>query len=259
MRVPGVLPCLVVALAACSDTAPIADVRLRIAVAAKEVELGKAFPLTVVRTWNKRQTQKWNDEALAPLKGRLLEISRREDGRRVEETRHYHAYAFGLANVSEPITLDVKRALDPKSPGPPELPGDLLNEPLSWWLILGLAALAAFLLWPLRPTPAPAAAPAPPPTPPPKEQALERLARLRTLDPQSHEEMQSFYVEGTGLLRDFIGNAAVLTSDDLIERHGRLAGVLRHCDLVLFARHSPATTERERMLDQVEGFVRETA
>jgi len=256
---PKVLPCLVLALAACGDATPIADVPLRITAATGEIELGKAFPLTVVRTWSKDEAQKWSDEALAPLEARLQETSRREDRRRVEETRRYHAYAFGLADVSEPVTLDVKRALDPKSPGPPELPGDLLSEPFSWWLATGLAALAAFLLWPLRPTPAPVAAPAPPPTTPPQPQTLERLARLRTLDPQMHEEIQSFYVELMGLLREFIGDAAVLTSDELIERHAQLAGTLRHCDLVMFARHSPAATERERMLDQVEAFVRETA
>ena len=168
-------------------------------------------------------------------------------------------YAFGLADVTEPIEVDVERALDPDAPGPPELPGGLLPEPFSWWLALGLTALAAFLLWPLRPAPALVAAPAPPPTPPPQRQALERLARLRTLGPQTRDETQSFYGEATGLLRDFIGDAAVLTSDELIARHEPLAGPLRHCDFVLFARHSPAAAERERMLDGIEAFVRETA
>ncbi|MHC4818686.1 MAG: hypothetical protein ACYTF8_11590, partial [Planctomycetota bacterium] len=136
--------------AACGDETSIADVPLEISAGTAEVELGKGFPLTVVRTWRRGQTPAaWDDEALVPLEVRLLETTRREDDRRVEETRHYRGYAFSLTDVRVPgLELRVKRALDPASPGPAELPGEPLAEPSSrWpWAAVGVTVFAAFVL-----------------------------------------------------------------------------------------------------------------
>ncbi|MBW2415607.1 MAG: hypothetical protein JRG76_13970 [Deltaproteobacteria bacterium] len=258
-------------VAACGAGTPIPDVPLRITAGAPEVELGKAFPLTVVRTWSRGQTPAdWNDEALAPLDVRLLETSRREDEQRVEETRRYVGYAFSLADVRVPgLELRVKRALDPATPGPAELPGEPLPEPYPWsmWAAVGAALLTAFvLLLRRRRRPATVAAPAPasePPPPGPHELALERLARLRRQQPQGHEQISAYYVEASGLVRDYVGErfavqADVMTTEELVELEAPLARVLPACDLVKFARHAPSASEREQLLDRAEAFVRET-
>ena len=45
-----------------------------------EIEVGRSFPLTVVRVWTRElEPDPWNDAALAPLTVRLEEASRRED------------------------------------------------------------------------------------------------------------------------------------------------------------------------------------
>jgi hypothetical protein len=257
--------------AACGEEAPIPAAPLTITAAAPEVELGKAFPLTVVRTWSKGHTPApWDDAALAPLEVRLLETSRREDGRRVEETRRYRGYAFSLTDVRLPgLELRVKRALDPKSPGPAELPGEPLPEPTSRWPLwaVGAALLGAFvLLLRRRRAPPTLAAPAPAPEPPPPGPhvlALERIDRLRGQEPHGRDEISAFYIEASGLLRDYVGErfnvrADVMTTEELIEIQASLARVLPDCDLVKFARHEPTASERERLLDRAEAFVRET-
>jgi hypothetical protein len=258
--------------AACGDETPISDVPLRLSPGTAEVELGKGFPLTVVRTWRRGQTPAaWDDEALAPLEVRLLETTRREDERRVEETRRYLGYAFSLTDVRVPgLELSVKRALDPAAPGPAELPGEPLPEPSPrWpaWAAVGAALLAAFvLLLRRRRTPPAVAAPASsaePPPPGPQVRALERLARLRRQQPQGHDEVQAYYVETSKVVRDYVAErfavpADVMTTEQLIEIQAPLARVLPDCDLVKFARHAPTASERERLLDAAENYVRET-
>ncbi|MHC4732804.1 MAG: hypothetical protein ACYS6Z_19730 [Planctomycetota bacterium] len=235
--------------AACGEETPIPDVPRDITAGAPEVELGKAFPLTVVRTWSRGQVPAaWNDEALAPLEVRLVETSRREDERRVEETRRYQGYAFSL--------------------GPAELPGEPLPEPSSrWptWAAVGVALLAAFvLLLRRRQAPAPPPAPAPETSPPaPHLRALQRLDRLRRQQPLGHDEISAYYVEASGLVRDYVAerfevSAAVMTTEELIELKAPLARVLPDCDLVKFARHAPTASERGQLLDRAETFLRET-
>ncbi|MHC4137539.1 MAG: hypothetical protein ACYTDU_12650 [Planctomycetota bacterium] len=256
--------------AACGEETPIPDVPRDITAGAPEVELGKAFPLTVVRTWSRGQVPAaWNDEALAPLEVRLVETSRREDERRVEETRRYQGYAFSLTDVRVPgLELRVKRALDPAAPGPAELPGEPLPEPSSrWptWAAVGVALLAAFvLLLRRRQAPAPPPAPAPETSPPaPHLRALQRLDRLRRQQPLGHDEISAYYVEASGLVRDYVAerfevSAAVMTTEELIELKAPLARVLPDCDLVKFARHAPTASERGQLLDRAETFLRET-
>ena len=76
--------------------------------------------------------------------------------------------------------------------------------------------------------------------------------------------MQAFHLEATRLLRRFLFerfgvHSEVRTSEELYAAHGALRSPLRHCDLVLFARHDPGADERDSMLDSIERFVRESA
>ena len=122
MRARHLVLSLLAAVAACRDGAPIGDAPLSITAAVREVPLGTAFPLEVLRTWSAGPAPDWSDETLAPLYVRLVETSRRESEGRVEETRRYEAYAFALADLAEPVELRETRALDPTAPGPAELP-----------------------------------------------------------------------------------------------------------------------------------------
>lgn len=262
------LPALTVA---CAESTPIGDVPLRISADVQEVPLGKAFALTVVRVWDKGAAADWNDEALAPLHVRLVETSRRADGNRVEETRRYSAYAFTLGDVTEPVELRVKRALDPTAPGPAELPAAPASGSIPWaaWLAATLGAFALFLYVKglRRPRAEPQAQELPAAvTPEPHLRALERIERLRPLQPESHEDLQAYYQEASGLVRDYVRErfalmTAVLTTEELLQRsthRDMLANVLRHCDLVKFARHAATAPEREHMLDGADTFIRET-
>ena len=253
---------LLLSLAACGDRTPIPaeDRLLRITVDSDEVVLGKAFALEAVRVWGKQDPPElWSDASLAPLAVRDEEVSRREDESRVEETRRYKAYAFSLEDVTVGgNTLHVKRALDPNAPGSVELPAPLERGfPWAW---LGLAALAVGVFVYRRPSVT--GKPAPPPPSPtsalgPDVRALERIARLREAD----LDVQPFYVEATGLLREYLGArydipALKMTTEEIVGAAPAPLETLRHCDLVKFARGAP---ERDAMLGEVERFVRETA
>lgn len=253
--------------AACGNGTAIPDLDApRITAGVSEVELGRAFPLTVVRTRAKEETAaEWNAAALAPLSVRLLETKRREDDRRVEETRRYEAYAFSLEDLSEPVALRVTRALDPERPGPAELPGGPLATPFPWlpWSFAAAVALGAlFLLVRLRRRrPAPPAAPPPEPRPGPHVRALERIGQLRT-----EPDVERFFVEAAALLREYAGErfevrAREMTTEQLTAAVGdaRLEEALRSCDLVKFARFAPDASERARVLDRAEAFVRGTS
>jgi hypothetical protein len=266
MRSATLVACL---LAACGRPPPIppSDLLLKVTPGAGTVQLGKAFPVTVVRVWKKELVPaEWNDRALAPLALRLEETTRREDDLRVEETRRYRGYAFTLADVTirapklaarpkdggpevvvtaEPIRLRVTRALDPEAPGAPELPEAPPARPFPWWpaaLGLALAALVARRL--LRRPAAPPAPPAPRDT---------GLARLREMEPKEA------ILLAAALVRDRAVAAPGMTTEDLLAAApGRalLSRVLGPADLVKFAAHVPGAAEKAAVLDAAEAFVR---
>ena len=257
---------LVAALAlGCSGQGPVSEEALRIECGVDTVLLGQAFPITVVRTWSKARTPPdWSEKTLAPLDVRLVETIRREDDRRVEETRRYQAYAFAPGTIESPLGLRVKAALDPEEPGPPELPGEESSSTQWIWLPAILALVAVLLVSRRRkPSAAPVETPVVEPVGPEVE-ALRRLAALRARSPEGREEVQAFHLEATRLLRRFLFerfgvHSEVRTSEELYAAHGALRSPLRHCDLVLFARHDPGADERDSMLDSIERFVRESA
>jgi len=228
------------ALAASSSSAGMLhadeEILLRVAAGVEEVELGKAFPLTVVRRWNKAlEPDAWSDRQLAPLTVKRMETTRREDDQHVEETRHYLCYAFSLEKITVPafvfkarpgdggperiatcdgFTLRVIPILDPATPGPAELPGGLLLEPEpSTWLlwpggvcILAAVSLAWFLIIRARRAEMLHAAP----HVAPYQRAMQRLERLRGLLPDTAEEIDAYYVEASMLLREYIGERFAL-------------------------------------------------
>src|SRR5204863_7514167 len=126
---------------ACSQVSFASNEELAIALTVEttEVELGKAFPLTVVRTWGKTLTPSAFDErSLAPLVTKLESTSLVENDSRAEETRRYLAYAFtpdslvvsalafratkfgdldpdAYTATSAPLRLRLRTVLDPKS------------------------------------------------------------------------------------------------------------------------------------------------
>ena len=277
------------------------EILLRVTAECEEIELGKAFPLTVIRRFSKElEPDQWSDRQLTPLTVHLKETTRREDGRYIEETRHYVCYAFSLESITLPdfvfkarpagggpervavcdgITLRVLPALDPASPGPAELPGVLLSEPVpSRWLLftcLGLLILAAAsLLWFFSARARRAGMSHAVPRVAPYMRAMRRLDRLRGQQPATAPEIDAFYVEASALLRDYIGErfalrAPNMTTEEFLgapqtahvlqaSHHDLLSRFLGCCDQVKFACHAPAATDRARILDEAERFLEAT-
>ncbi len=214
------------------------DLEIRVQAPDQEVEFGRPFPLRVVRVFSRGMVPgEWSDESPVPLVLRLEETIRREDDRRVEETRRYQAWVFGrdsvaipalsfkvwpedggtpLVATSEALRLKVKSALPPGDPGVAELPGDLMPEPFAWrrWMCGGAGALAliALLGWygrrralhRQRMDAAPRSPDPVNPPLPPHHEALERLRRLQGQPPRSLEEVQAYYIEASALVRDYL-------------------------------------------------------
>lgn len=294
---------LAVALAAaCADGPPLppGDVLLQVSAQADEVELGRAFPLTVQRAWNAGLVaEDWDSERLAPLALELEDTRRRERGGRVEETLRYRAYAFELGAVSVPAAsfaakardggaeltatseafeMRVRGVIDAQAPGDPELPGDPPPAPFPWLPVgvsVAVLAAATFLVARGRRKPSPEApAPPPPRVDRSHERALARLEALRSAPSEALADVQAFHVEAAATLRAYLherfaAGTPQMTTEELVdapvaehvsgEQQARLAGVLRECDLVKFARAAPGAGERGALLDAACAFVRATA
>jgi hypothetical protein len=273
---------LVLLAAGCGEARPFPDAPLiRVRTASREVQLGRGFPLSVVRVFAKTaEPPIWTDEYLEPLHVRLLGTETRGDDRFVEETRRYQAYAFSLGGVTVPALSDadvpleirVIAALDPDAPGPAEPPEGPLEAPFrGWWWVTLAAALAASAAFfrsrrgRARPEPAAVEEPLPAPSQDPAERALERIRRLRATEPDRHEEHQAFHVEASSILRDFLfeeyGLAAeLLTTEEILDarppsERRSLASALAACDFVKFARHHPDRDARNATLDAARAFV----
>lgn len=225
---------LLLLAAACDGGAPIPELELalRIATDAEFVELGKAFPLTVVRIWEQRLTpEPWDDRLLAPLHVDLLGTQEHGDGTRRQETRRYRAHAFARDRlVLPPITvrasgrdgslheatsselvLKIAPALLAGDGPAPELPLEPFGAETGRGRLAWIATGVAFVLLLLglgwrqlrgRPTPRAVVPPAPPP--PPEAVALARLERLRRQSPQGRAEQQQYHIEASALLRDYV-------------------------------------------------------
>jgi hypothetical protein len=225
---------LLLVVASCGRGAPIEDVDLavRVTAATDVVELGRAFPVTVVRTWRRGlEPEPWRDELLAPLVLKLESEQRREDARHFEEMRRYRGYAFAAGEISvpaptvvarggageapvtasaEPIVLRVRPALDPSAPGAAELPGDPLPLPAPWrtWALAAAAIVAGMAIAqrarrrraPDTPAPAPPAAAA---EKGPATAALRAIETLRAREPRDQAESDAWHVDAAAIVRTY--------------------------------------------------------
>ena len=159
----------------------------------------------------------------------------------------------------------------PAPPFPPRFPW------LPWGLgALGAAALLALVLWwrrrsrRARPAEAEVRLPA-------HVTALRALSRLRHASRATAEEIDAFYVEVSRILRGYLEerfglHAPERTTDEFLAelnaqgqaspldglQRGALAGFLRQCDLVKFARAQPGVDVHEESLRTAEGLVEAT-
>jgi hypothetical protein len=163
-----------------------------------------------------------------------------------------------------------KRTLDPKSPGPAELPGDLLPMPFPWarWATVAAAAAAAVTLLVRRrlrrpPVSAPPTVVAPGPAP--HERALRRLAELRARVSASPADV---HVEAATVIRAYVHErfelpTTQMTSEEIAAATSTphrtlLAGFLARCDGVKFACETPSADDAEGSLASAEMFVTQT-
>jgi hypothetical protein len=170
--------------------------------------------------------------------------------------------------------------LDPESPGPAELLGDLLPEPepFPWrlWAIAGITLLTALALtgWFLQRRAQQLGAKPMSPRVAPHVRALERLEQLRRQHPQSAQEIDEYYVEASSLVREYIEErfevrAPRMTTEEFLQarqtmkiledsHRALLADFLVQCDLVKFGRHVPTAAVQEKLLDAAASFLQET-
>ena len=286
MRIPALL--LVLLASACGEARgpSVKDLEIRIETGRGEVELGKGFPLSVVRTFDRDLVpEAWNDAALAPLVVCAVSTTRREAGGRIEETLGFRAYAFQFGEVRVPpprleatpkgggaprsvagpgIALRVRPALDPRNPGKPEPPGPPPAPPgrsPAWIALLAAALLggAALVMFRRRVPGGPAELPA-------AERALGRLRALRT-----DGDAGAFHDELDHLLREYLAGRFALrtrerTTEEILgapetvralggEGRSALAGLLARCDLARFAGQRPGSGELRDTLAAAGAFV----
>lgn len=273
---------LLLLLVACGGSTPISgeDLLLRIDAQSK-VALGRAFPLTVVRVWSRDLTPAvWNDAVLAPLKLKLIDTRRRENDERVEETRHYEGYAFGLEDIvipapelravarrtgaervvtAEAIEITVQPALAPTDSEAPELPGEAPTDSRAWiYIAVGAVAVAlGALLLVRKRTPAP-----PPPAPPTDDTpsaADLALVQLATAGVFEIPDVLRTYIAERWSMRTQESSSEELLASAVIEERTLLAEALGPCDLAKFAGHEPTEEETDITRGIATRFVEETA
>jgi hypothetical protein len=104
--------------------------------------------------------------------------------------------------------------------------------------------------------------------------ATQRLQRLRERRPKSAAEIDSYYVEASAILREYIGErfalrAPEMTTEEFLNapqtaralhasHRDLLSEFLTHCDMVKFACHMPTASDRERLLEAATIFLEET-
>ena len=280
----------------CGTVAPAQEVALRVSADRAEVGFGLPFEVTVERAWPIGIVpDTWDDRLLEPLAVRPLEHERRDVGVEVRERRRYQAFAFQVgefvipspAAVSGPgveaLRLVVHSSLPAADGGAIELPADLQFVPIPWlrWSIgavVGFAMLAGIVTF-VRARAARAVVPAvmPPaaPTESPLARARRRLELLRGSVPDREAAIEAFYVEASGLVRDYIEErfavrAPEMTTEEFLaapdtaralgDRHrGMLGEFLLECDLVKFAKALPTARDATRMLDTIAAFLTEAA
>lgn len=291
MKAVGLLATACLLLAGCGETAGIeaAELAVEVTLGATEIETGRGFPVTVVRTWAASlEPSPWDDGSLSPLVLRDMQQSRRDDGRTVQETLRFRAHAFTLEDVTlSPIAfvgrprdgsapriatsgamrLRVRPTLDPAAPGPPEGPGPRpVPARTGWGGVIALTALLAGLaVWFVRRrrAPAPAAAVVGDPD-------LALLAALRAAATPDEARWRGHVLMAADLMRQRAGRRAGILGrcrttrelSDAFERgttqRAALDEVLEPADLLKFAQQRATPALRDEVLAAAEAFVRAT-
>ncbi len=266
------------------------DLAISVTTETSEVDFGKAFALTVVRTWGKNlDPSGFPERSLTPLVTRLESTTLREHSTHWEETRRYLAYAFspdemvlpsisfeatyGILHdyattaVSQPLHLRVRAALDPKSPGVPEGPGPMQpvrRRWLAWTIGAAVALFLALVAW-RRSHRAGSRTPVPSPIPVgpgPDVEALARLASLRAGAGAGADIVEASDVVRAYVARRFGVRALEMTSNELLTALAQpgtsLRAVLEPSDLVKFAEFIPTAEDRVRALDAAEAYILST-
>jgi MYXO-CTERM domain-containing protein len=179
----------------------------------------------------------------------------------------------GAVATTPELTLQVTSVL-PHAAGDVEAPAPPFAPPASLWPYLAAAgallALAALAFWRRR-RPRLAAAQT---ALPPHVTALRSLARLRHAPRRTAAEIDGFYVEVSRILRAYVEQrfgwrAPERTTEEFLAeleqgqrlddgQRRALAGFLRRCDLVKFARLLPGETVHEETFVLAEDFVQGT-
>lgn len=206
------------------------DLLIRVTPETTDVDLGRAFGLTVVRVWSDDLVpDEFNESDLAPLTVSLVDTAHREDGGRTEETRHYKCYAFSVGAISVPplvfratsrtdadersvsseeLSFSVASSLPPEDVGPAELPRDAFPAPFPWarWLGFGAVGLVVvgFLFVLFARHGRKIGGDSSSSTTPAHVRALQQLEALRQLDPESPEETRAYFVEASQVARVYI-------------------------------------------------------
>ncbi len=175
---------------------------------------------------------------------------------------------------TESLTVNVISTLDQRSPslaqlkgaqGPVPLPTPALSR--LWWIAgAGVAITAGLAVWFIYRRKQIAAAP----LPSPRELAERELASLWDSD-AAREEVKSFYVELTGIVRRYIErttniHAPEQTTEEFLREIGggmafsraerqRLKDFLESADLVKFAAHQPMFPDIEESFRRAKVFV----
>ncbi len=245
------------------------DVELRITAESTRVDFGKAFELTVVRTWNKKTTAApWLDDALTPLVVRLVERSQREVGDRFEETRRYRAYAFKTGTVTlhvapaPALQFQVRPVLETSTTGAVELPRGPFRLPTPWplWPLPAAAATIA-VAWFLRRSMGHRGTG----TVGLRGPALQRLAALHERQPTNPDELRAWHVEASAVLRGYVDarfqiGVPQMTTEQVARVTGlvprtTLVTLLAPCDLAKFARHQPSANDRDALVTRIQQFI----
>lgn len=215
---------------------------IRVEAGASTVEFGRAFPLTVVRSWSEDLVpEAWSDRQLAPLVVKPAGTEQRRRGGRVVETRRFDAYAFvsgplrleRVALRARPLVggggpesersavaglleLEVRPAILDEDDGAAEFPdGPLAPADRRWWWKPGLAAvLVALVLLILKRRAAGSGGSSSSSRAPglsardrAAREALDALDHLRALEPAAAAAFDRDAVLIASLLRGFLARA----------------------------------------------------
>ena len=238
---------------------------------AEPVTLGKAFRLTVTRVWTADEpTPSWDPSRMAPLVVKEVDVRVVELDDRVEETRIFEAWAFGLDEIAgDGWSIRVARSLDPgdaSALAAAEPLVGLMDAPSRpWWsgstgftmaLVALLAATGAFALFVARRRSSRV-------TPAADARALARIEDPAAGPDDVADAVRGFLAESLALPAPRRSTEELLASDELataVDAPTRtlVADLLGVGDDVKFARRSIDGARRTEHRERAAAFIRAT-